>query len=58
MNEIVWVDIHVSNRLVRPEHGEALEMVLRQGAPVGHPSSDEHVLDEKVRYLQRNGIIL
>ncbi len=55
VNEKVRIDVHIANRLVRPEHSESLKMMLRQGTPVGHPASDENVLDEKIRYLQHNG---
>ncbi len=51
VNQKVRVGIDFSNRLIRPEHGETLKVVLRQGTPVGHPASDKDVLDEKVRYL-------
>jgi hypothetical protein len=52
----VGVFVDVLDRFVRPEHGEALEVMLGQRTPVGHPSADKHVLYEEVGQLKENKI--
>ena len=51
VNEDVRVFVDLADWLVGPEHGEAVQVVLRQRAAVGHPAADEDVLDEEVGQL-------
>jgi hypothetical protein len=52
----VGVFVDILDRFVRPEHGEALEVMLRQRTPVGHPTADKHVLYEEVGQLKQEEI--
>ncbi len=48
----VEVRVDLLDRLVGSVHCEAIEVVLGHGAPVGHPTGQKDVINEKVRQLK------
>ena len=57
MEQNVGVFVDVLDRFVRPEHREALQVVLWQRTPVGHPTADENIFYEEVGQLKTNDFI-